>query len=260
MKEPFMVWELSFTQSIGGRSEQQDRVDIIPLQGEDAHLLVLADGMGGHRGGAEAAEQVTAVARRFSDAEPWGEPWRFLNDLCLAAHTQISTLDSTEARSPGSTCTYLLMRGAESYWAHVGDSRIYHLRAQQVLFRSRDHSVAELQAAQGSHRPVDVGRSRSQLYMRLGGNRDPEPALGGLVAEDGDTFLLCSDGFWSAMTESELTELCIPEAPVSPGSTQALVELARERGGAAADNISLIVARWSAPAVRRRSRLFQWRD
>jgi len=240
-----MPWQFSLTSNIGGRSEQQDCLDLLSLDGGDSHLVVVADGMGGHRDGALAARTVIETARRRFNAGSISDPRAFLEDLCLQSHQGISALGGNEPRSPGSTCVVLYLNGPEAYWAHVGDSRLYHFRKGKLINRTQDHSVAQLMVAQGRLKETDAATSslQNQLYMRLGGNEAPEPDFGASEVEADDVFMLCSDGFWSHVEPQEvLTSL--EGIPIDNEGAEHLVAMARERGGATGDNISLALMRW----------------
>jgi serine/threonine protein phosphatase PrpC len=240
-----MPWQFSLASNIGGRSEQQDRLDLLSLDAGDSHLVVVADGMGGHRDGALAARTVIDTARRHFSAGQISDPRAFLQGLCLQSHQGISALGGTEPRSPGSTCVVLYLNGPEAYWAHVGDSRLYHFRKGKLINRTQDHSVAQLMVAQGRLKETDAATSvlQNQLYMRLGGNELPEPDFGASEVEADDLFMLCSDGFWSHVEPDEVLS-SLEGIPIDNEGADHLVTLARERGGATGDNISLALIKW----------------
>ena len=245
-----MPWQFSLASDIGGRSEQQDCLEMLSLNGHDAHLVVVADGMGGHRNGALAARTVIETARRRFNTGAASDPRTFLQDLCLESHQEISKLGSDEPRSPGSTCVVLYLNGPEAYWAHVGDSRLYHFRNARLLNRTQDHSVAQLMVAQGRLTETDAATStlQNQLYMRLGGNEPPEPDFGASEVEAGDMFMLCSDGFWSHVEPQEVFA-SLEEYPIDNEGAGHLVDMARARGGSTGDNISLVLVRWDPGRV-----------
>ena len=246
-----MPWQFSMASDIGGRSEQQDRIDTLSSEHGDTHLVIVADGMGGHRNGALAAEKVIETARAYFNAGPAPDPGAFLEALCLESHKAINDLGEDEKRSPGSTCVLLYLSGPEAYWAHVGDSRMYHFREGELINRTLDHSVAQLMVAQGKMDAEDAGSSalQNQLYMRLGGNNTPVPELGASAVEDREFFMLCSDGFWARVTPQEVTD-CLRRHPLEEDAARQLVELARERGGSDGDNISLAITRWESGKPR----------
>ena len=161
-----MPWQFSMASDIGGRSEQQDCLEMLSSDSGDTHLVVVADGMGGHRDGALAARTVIETARRHFNSGRTSDPQTFLQGLCLESHQAISDLGGNEQRSPGSTCVLLYLDGPEAYWAHVGDSRLYHFRNGKLLNLTQDHSVAQLMVSQGR-----------LTGNRRGHERAEEPAL-----------------------------------------------------------------------------------
>ena len=240
-----MSWQFSLASDIGGRTEQQDCLDKLSLNGGDSHLVIVADGMGGHRDGALAARSVIETARQNLDTDKLADPRAFLKSLCLESHQTINELGGDTERSPGSTCILLYVNGPEAYWAHVGDSRLYHIRKGKLLNRTRDHSVAQLMVEQGRMDEADVADSalQNQLYMRLGGDKTPQPEFGASEIETDDIFMLCSDGFWAYITPEEAVSILQNLPPEEDGAAR-LVAIARERGGSSGDNISLALTRW----------------
>ena len=193
-----MIWQFGVASDIGGRKEQQDRVEIISSPGGEEHLVVVADGMGGHHGGAEAAQAVIDTSRCFFESPGHGEdPLASLEQNCLRAHSVVHELGQGASPSPGSTCVMLYLSGDEACWAHVGDSRLYHFRNGKLMNRTSDHSMVQLLVAQGEMSEEEMANSplQNQLYMRLGGGESPKPDLGATDAMQGDIFVLCSDGF-----------------------------------------------------------------
>jgi serine/threonine protein phosphatase PrpC len=133
-------------QHIGDRQEQQDRVAIIKHPSQPGtFMLVVADGMGGHAGGAMAAEQVVATARQvFSAYSPKSDSAEeVLRNIVNEAHTVIKLTSFTSEADPHSTFVGLIMHADRACWAHCGDSRLYHFRAGQLARRSVDHSYIE---------------------------------------------------------------------------------------------------------------------
>ncbi len=240
-----MSWKFDTAADIGGREEQQDRVRIVSRQSEDRHLVVVADGMGGHQDGALAAQAVAEAAEYQFRCVAEPDPIFFLKDLCAQAHQSINRLGGEGDRSAGSTCVFLYLDGPEAHWAHVGDSRLYHFRAGETLSATVDHSMLELLKADGrfDHGDAEEPGLRNQIYRRLGGQHAPDPDVGSTWVMSGDLFLLCSDGFWESVSSGEARSLLGSE-PISEGCASSLVATARERGGDRGDNIGLALAQW----------------
>jgi serine/threonine protein phosphatase PrpC len=201
--------------------------------------------MGGREDGAVAAQTVIDTARyEFADAEI-SDPREFLESLCRRAHKAIRSLGRLRHSSPASTCSLLYLRDAEAYWAHVGDSRIYHFRGPELLSRTADHSVAELlavRARDGTSGGRGVARTDHRLYMCLGGSNDLNPELGACALTSDDWFALCSDGLWSQVDAREVSHT-VTQAQSAATAARQLAQLAIGRGGPQADNVSLALVR-----------------
>lgn len=229
----------------GDRREQQDRVALLPHpRGGGVVLAALADGMGGHAGGALAAQQVIHTARnnleRFEvRREP---PLALLGASIAEAHMLIKASRFINEKDPHSTAVLLLLQPGRASWVHCGDSRLYRFRGEQPLFRSTDHSyVAQLQR-QGriSAEQALVHPNRNILLTSLGGVEAPTVDRGesdDLLA--GDSFLLCSDGLWAYFDDAELGRV-IAAAPARQ-ACETLLAGARERAAGEGDNISLAI-------------------
>lgn len=237
-----MSWQISMASDIGGRNEQQDSIDVLSSDTDDSHLVIVADGMGGHEGGALASRLVVDTARHHFNNGRDADPETFLRNLCLESHAAISALGTDEQRPPGSTCVLLYLKGTEAYWAHVGDSRLYCFSKNKLQKRTCDHSVAQLMVERGDMSEADATTStlQNQLYMCLGGSNTPQPDLDAHSAVRNDLFILCSDGFWSHVGPEEVL-VCLKSPQYKDDCAAHLVELARTRGGKDGDNISLAV-------------------
>jgi serine/threonine protein phosphatase PrpC len=235
-------WRFGIASDIGGREEQQDRADIFAAKSGEAYLVVLADGMGGHHGGALAAQAVLDAARQQFESAGIDEPMAALEQYCLHAHQAVSAIGEEEEQSPGSTCVLLYLSADEAYWAHVGDSRLYHFRNGKLLNHTVDHSLVQLLVSQGDMTENEMADSplQNQLYMRLGAEETPKPTLGAADVQAGDAFMLCSDGFWESVDEQEVSAILFDD-DLEQG-VEKLVKLARQRGGDGGDNITMVIA------------------
>jgi serine/threonine protein phosphatase PrpC len=238
---------------LGNREENQDRVAI--AIGDGAAFLAVVDGMGGHADGARAAEvAMRAMVGEFWEASrPLFDPEGFLHLTIGRAHEAVVDLGRglpPEIR-PRATCAACLVQGSNAYWAHVGDSRIYQLRAGHVLARTRDHSHVELllRAGRITERQAQDHPMRNYVECCIGGDPVlPEMSLSGrnpLAA--GDVLLLCSDGLWSGLTDEQLAALSLR---AERGLRDALADLGqRALAGTApfADNTTAAAVRWLGP-------------
>jgi serine/threonine protein phosphatase PrpC len=238
---------------LGGREENQDRVAAVVA--ENAALLFVADGMGGHANGARAAEitRDTVLDAFARSPQPVLDPMGFLHLILGRAHEEVVKLGAAlplEQR-PRATCALCLVQQGASWWAHVGDSRIYHLRNGELIGRSRDHSHVEVLLREGliTAEQAQTHPHRNYVECCLGG----DPILPDMAIsrrrplESGDVLLVCTDGLWSGLKDLELAaELAAPASPGAP-LREKLLELAQRavtRTGAASDNTSVAALRW----------------
>ncbi|MFQ5675602.1 MAG: PP2C family protein-serine/threonine phosphatase, partial [bacterium] len=209
------------------------------------------DGMGGHAGGALAAEAVIESAQ-----EAWHSlsaaslvlPKDFLAATCTRAHKQIREIGRQHGVFPKSTCIFLYLSENQAHWAYVGDSRLYHVRDGRILFRTRDHSVVQMLADKGKIKEKETGRHRDQnrLLQALGSEDGVVPDFGFAQLKWEDTFLLCSDGLWEVFSPEEI-ESWMGEG-LDPEAVEQWVEEAVRRGGENGDNVSLVLAKWKQNA------------
>lgn len=217
--------------SKGARHANEDALK--EMTGPGFALLALADGLGGHGGGAAAARQcVETVAAGFARAPG-------LSDAGLQA--LVNDADRTvaarrlERREPASsmrtTLALLAICGNDARWAHVGDSRVYWFRQNTLMRRTRDHSVSELVAGLGDNSPVAPPdkADRNRLLRAIGAGAGCLAELGCDVVslQAGDAFLLCSDGVWTILSDMEITA-CLSEAATPLDWCVALEQRLRE--------------------------------
>ena len=243
---PFSA-ETCVAMHIGDRLEQQDRVGLFAHPKRPGIMMaVLADGMGGHSGGAMAAEQVVMRARQNLETyAPLHETQReLLSSVIEEAHTVIKLTRFTSEKDPHSTAVILMMQQGKVYWAHCGDSRLYWFNGTDTVLRSRDHSLVGELVRKGRLDEAGALRhpQRNVLLSCLGSEFPPRIEYGQTEAADaGDCFLLCSDGLWGYFTDFELASTIQQHPPRV--AAERLIRLARERAGGAGDNISLIIVK-----------------
>ena len=135
------------------------------------------------------------------------------------------------------------MQGNAAYWAHCGDSRLYMVRGDKLIARTRDHSYSELQQTMSQVVPMGDRFNRNVLFTCLGSPGKPVvDTVGPLLMQAGDRLLLCSDGLWGTVSDSEITDQ-LASLPLSD-SVPELVEQALRNGGAKCDNVSVLAMEW----------------
>lgn len=239
--------ETCTAQHIGDRKEQQDRVGLFPHPSRRGMFMaVLADGMGGHSGGAMAAEQVVFKAKQnFETYAPADEtPQQLLGSVIEESHIAIKLTRFTSEQDPHSTACVLMFQPGRIDWAHCGDSRIYHFRGDQLVSRSSDHSYVNVMMKQGYLTPEQAERhpQKNVLLGCLGSEREPMIDYGETSPPaDGDIFLLCSDGLWAYFPDAELGGVLAAHAPRA--AAEILIQRARDRANGHGDNCSLAIVK-----------------
>ena len=233
---------------IGDRKYNQDRVAY--AYRNDALLLVLADGMGGHLHGELAATIAieTFVELFAQHPEPtFADPQVFLTDAMRHAHHRIMQLPhDKDVGFPGTTCVVALVQDGKFYAAHAGDSRLYLLRENAVLTRTRDHSMVQQWFDWGviSEEEARIHPRRNQITNCLGGIEDMFYVESATPMDlmQGDILLLGSDGLWGPFTDEELAE-SFKLLPLA-NSLDNLMVRAFERENGHSDNITGLAVTW----------------
>lgn len=230
---------------IGGRIYNQDRLVI--AHSREAVMLVVADGMGGHLQG-EVAAQITIDLMSelfYQQATPTlSHPNRFLVNAISSTHQAILdyAADQRLPEIPSTTVVAAIIQQGMLYWCHVGDSRLYLLDNKQGMrLRSRDHSQVQRLIDQGklTEEGARTHPERNKIYNCLGATSDPDIDIGEKqFLQAGASIVLCSDGLWSQISDSEMEKVFIGRAvgQVMP----ALMNVAERRAGSAGDNLSAV--------------------
>jgi len=217
------------------RRNNQDRI----LTDEKSGLWVVADGMGGHTGGAEASR---IACEAVNEGVSHGMP---LADAFEVAHSRVRSAQETNPslHDMGTTLVAVHENSGSFELAWVGDSRIYRYNCADHDFEclTRDHNIAG-RLFQTGRITADQAREHPQRHILTDciGQRDGLPTIESIRLDwrAGDRLLLCSDGLNSELSDAELKrwlgEISSPRA-----ATEKLAQLALEAGGR--DNISLII-------------------
>jgi serine/threonine protein phosphatase PrpC len=241
----FSVYQVSRK---GGREKNEDRMGYCYTR--DSGLFALADGMGGHPEG-EVASQLalqTLAAMFQRDAKPLlKDPLRFLHDAIIAGHHQLIRYATEKALmdTPRTTVVACVLQGNAAYWAHCGDSRLYLVRGDKLIARTRDHSYSELQETMAQVVPMGERFNRNVLFTCLGSPGKPVvDVVGPLILHENDRLLLCSDGLWGSVDDEVITEQ-LATRPISDAVPE-LVERALRNGGPKSDNVTVLSVEWEA--------------
>ncbi|MEM9176124.1 MAG: Stp1/IreP family PP2C-type Ser/Thr phosphatase [Myxococcota bacterium] len=225
------------------RQANEDRYAIVPELG----LYLVADGMGGHKAGQVASHLAAEGAIRAIEALQGASVSlaERLRHAVACANREIFTAAQAkqELSGMGTTFVGMLFGGERLALAHVGDSRAYLLRQGRLRGLTDDHSIvgellrrheiSEEDAAQHPHRHV--------LTRALGVRPRTEPDLAEMTPQEGDVFILCSDGLTGHVDDEEIAERVANEADLE-AAAQGLVDAANRAGGQ--DNITVLLVRY----------------
>jgi protein phosphatase len=230
----------------------------------DGQLLVVADGIGGHLGGAEAsALAVGAVEEFLLHSLGWlfalGDPDQggrhdVLEEFKTALRRADASVCEAAASRPdlkgmGTTLTMAFSLGATLFIAHVGDSRCYLYRARGLHQLTRDHTLAQDLVETGV---IPPDKAPSHDFRHVVTNAVGGPSLGvrvevhSLALQPNDVVLLCTDGLTEHLSDGEIADV-LRDEPKPRRACEELVRRALDRGGY--DNITVLVSRF-ARAVR----------
>jgi len=207
-------------------------------------LFAVADGMGGAQAG-EVASRLAADSLRELREHGSGDlssPERTV-ELIREANRRVYAYSSANAsaRGMGTTMTVALVEGSVVTIGHVGDSRAYLLRDDQLTQLTQDHSlVAELvRSGRLSPKEAESHPRRSVITRALGTESDVEVDVFSLRARDGDLFLLCSDGLTSMVSDEEIARLLVSARADLDDAGKTLIAAANRAGGE--DNITVVL-------------------
>ncbi len=235
---------------IGDREDNQDRVDIATA--DDVSILIVVDGMGGHAEGELAADTaVDAMIGEFNqESFPCDDIGEFLSRCIVRAHEAVvalgKSMDSDDR--PRATCALCLIQNDSAFWAHVGDSRIYHLRDNRVLTRTRDHSHVEMLLQDGMITEEEIAEHPLKNFVEccLGGESELPGASMVSPAKlvNGDIIVVCSDGLWGGVSDDEIAAFYDPDEGSLGACLEALAFASLEVCAPWADNTTAAVFRF----------------
>lgn len=242
-----------FGQTDVGRKREKNE-DSIYIDGERG-LFVVADGMGGHLGG-EFASKLAVKTINESLSQLTEDP-----DMTLKRDIGIDRLDPSaqlkyaigvaskniyedsqrnpSLRGMGTTTVALLIRDHKGYIANVGDSRLYLVRGGQISQITSDHSLVAEQLKAGMITEAETKNHKFKNIITRSVGFQPEVEVDILVhdLDEGDSFLLCSDGLTNMISNQQIAEIISKNS--ARDACQKLIDSANQKGGD--DNISVIV-------------------
>lgn len=223
------------------RSANQDAYHIDP----DGRFFIVADGMGGHAGGEEASRIAIETTQQFLSAHWESEtdvPNLMTQALISANEAIVADQEQNAARADmGTTVVMILFRDDKAWSAHVGDSRLYRMRAEKLeqiteddTWVARAMKLGQLTADEAKVHPL-----RHVLSHCLGRRDLRQINTSVQDIQAGDRILLCSDGLTEEVPHDEIASR-LAETDSNEAAAQALIDAAKQHGGS--DNITVIIA------------------
>lgn len=245
-----MSYQVASASDVGRkRSQNQDSFAVNPELG----LFLVADGMGGHRGGETASsmvrEIVPAEVRKAVARKDW-DPVKTVMEAIQTANSEIYRVsgERSELKGMGTTTTALLFQGPLMTIGHVGDSRCYFLRPDALWQATRDHSLVQekLRAGLITREEMKTDRMKNVITRSVGFERECPIEIYQMECQVGDVFLLCSDGLSGMIEDTEILRIVQEEFFRSKGDVKRLqaavdrlIAGANENGGE--DNITTVM-------------------
>ena len=245
-----MQIEYGKVSALGDRTDNQDRAAIVVA--EEAALMLVFDGMGGHSDGAKAAETgLRIVQDAFMESSlPVFDPLGFLYGALAHAHDEVVKIGMNLAIDfrPRATCAICLIQESGSYWGHIGDSRIYQMRDGKLVTRSRDHSHVEVLIQEGAITEEEAQDHPMRNFVEccIGGDA-PVPDMSITAKQPlipGDVLLACSDGLWSGLSDTDMATIGVGPTDSLAENLKALSVRALHANAPYSDNTTGTALRW----------------
>jgi PPM family protein phosphatase len=212
---------------------------------QKGRLAIVADGMGGHEGGQEASSLAVKTIQQVYSETPNGDPKAMIATAFHAAHDRIHryAMEHPQLRGMGTTATAIVLLAKSLYYSHVGDSRLYLIRAGKASRLTHDHSyvnrLVEFGVITAEEAEIHPQRHILTTALGVGPEFTPETSEQPISLESRDVLVLCTDGLWGVVPDEELAHAVSEEQPAQ--ACHVLIDLAKKRGGP--DNITVQVLR-----------------
>ncbi len=242
--------EYAKVSALGDRDDNQDRAAVVVA--EDAAIMLVFDGMGGHENGAQAAELGLEIVQELfmASALPLFDPQGFLYMAMARAHDEVVRIGAhvdIDFR-PRATCAVCLIQESGCWWGHIGDSRIYHMRHGALVKRSRDHSHVEVLIQEGAITEEEALEHPMRNFVEccIGGDASvPDLSITRkMPLEPGDVLLVCTDGLWSGITDDEMADMATRPINNLAENLKALSVKALTTNSPYSDNTTGTVLQW----------------
>jgi serine/threonine protein phosphatase PrpC len=225
----------------------------------DERLFIVADGMGGHNAGEVASVMAIDALETFfrsyhaDPRQPW--PHQVDSDMSLGANLlrvgikvandriRAAAKQDRAKHRMGTTIVALAIGDAQLTVAHAGDSRCYRVRGDEITRLTRDHSIVEEMLAARPEMPeaeIAAFAHRNVVTRSLGNKESLEPTVLLETLQEGDLYLVCSDGLWGSVPDEKIKSIIRSTTDIE-AACQLLIDAANEAGGP--DNITSLIVK-----------------
>ena len=222
---------------VGGRSHNEDSVHVGHVG--DMLVAVVADGLGGVGKGDVASDTaVRAVFHHFSRDQRCSA--QNIAAAVEQANYAVCQAQTVQVKMK-TTIVVFCLQGEQAFSAHLGDSRLYQFRGNDIRFQTQDHSVSQMAVSIGeiSKDQIRSHADRNKILRALGTEDPAQPEVHELHVQAGDGLLLCSDGFWEPVWEEEMLR-CFSQARDPADWLTQMEGILKPRLCARSDNYSAI--------------------
>lgn len=230
----------------GAKAVNEDAARVSINRALRTYGFALADGLGGHGNGDVASKFAVDCCSAMLENAPSIDD-SFMDD-CFETSQRLllQEKDRMGLHSINTTLVLLVTNGDVAHWGHIGDSRLYMFRRGRVASKTLDHSVPQMLAMEGIIKDKEIRHhpDRSHLLRAMGTEWDEpwyEIDKRNVKLQSGDSFLLCSDGFWEWIDEKKILSILKKELPAYDALNQMKEEVEENGRGRNLDNFSAIL-------------------
>lgn len=192
--------DFAFYSDVGGRANNED--SYLSKKISNGYLFIVADGLGGHDDGEMASYSAVNSIKEYLVNNEVGN----VSEAICFANDKVVEMQAKHSSKMKTTIALVYVTESKAIIAHVGDSRVYAFKDGSIVHQTVDHSASQLAVSVGEIRPEDIRNheDRNVLLRALGASDNVKVEVAEIGINDFDALLLCSDGFWEYVLETEM--------------------------------------------------------
>lgn len=192
--------DFAFYSDVGGRANNED--SYLSKKISSGYLFIVADGLGGHDDGEMASYSAVNSIKEYLVNNEGGT----VSEAICFANNKVIEMQAKHSSKMKTTIALVYVTESKAIIAHIGDSRVYAFKNGRIVHQTVDHSASQLAVSVGEIRPEDIRKheDRNVLLRALGASDNVKVEVSEIGSGDFDALLLCSDGFWEYVLETEM--------------------------------------------------------